>query len=209
MAAWAYVSELDGSPVIVDVGAYHGVYAVMLGKLAEARGGKVVAIEPCPTNFRVLERNVALNGLDDTVICKQVGVLDYAGDAHFEEEGTSSHVAGRDTGTQVPVTTLADILTELSLQTVDVLMIDVEGAELLVLRGFPWGRVSVGAIFCELHPYAWRDFGYAAEDLSRFLDEHGYVCQDMYLKRYAKFPDGPDASNYIGPTILLSADGLR
>lgn len=43
--------------VVVDVGAYIGTYAVRACRSAE----KVVAVEPLPHNFVVLEKNVELN----------------------------------------------------------------------------------------------------------------------------------------------------
>jgi len=39
-----------------------------------------------------------------------------------------------------------------SLTTVDILIIDVEGAELNVLRSIHWKECRFGRIFCELHP---------------------------------------------------------
>jgi hypothetical protein len=82
---------------------------------------------------------------------------------------------------------------------VHVLIIDVEGAELSVLRGFPWKKVKVDKIFCELHPYVWKKFGYTGADVSYFLAGHGYRCFDMYFKEHTTF----ESDAYIGPTLFV------
>lgn len=78
-------------------------------------------------------------------------------------------------------------------------MIDVEGAELAVLRGFPWGEVPVSMTLCEMHPYAWKDFGYDAQAMTKFMRERGLLCLDMFLGEHRTFTD----EGYIGPTLLL------
>ena len=45
---------------IFDIGANIGYYAVMEA-LMVGKEGEVIAIEPSPSNVRLLERNVALN----------------------------------------------------------------------------------------------------------------------------------------------------
>ena len=101
----------------------------------------------------------------------------------------------------VDVTTMEQLLKKHAINYMDLLIIDVEGAELLVLRGFPWRLVNVGKIFCELHPYAWKDFGYSGVEMSNFLSEHNYRCFDMFLQEHKVF----DKEAYIGPTFLCNA----
>ena len=84
----------------------------------------------------------------------------------------------------------------------DLLIIDVEGAELPVLRGFAWQSASVDRIFCEMHPYAWKDFAYSNEDMRQFLMSHGYRCFDMYFREHKIF----DSDAYVGPTFLCKSE---
>ena len=69
-----------------------------------------------------------------------------------------------------------------------------------MLRSFPWRSASVGRIFCELHPYAWKDFGYDGEGMRVFLLEHKYRCIDMYLNEHTAFGN----EGYVGPTEFIS-----
>jgi len=57
----------------------------------------------------------------------------------------------------------------------------------------------VDKIFCEMHPYAWKDFGYTEVDVSYFLAKHGYRCFDTYLNEHKTFEN----NKYIGPTIFV------
>ena len=197
-AVFRHISEMKEAPTIIDVGAYHGTYAIILGKLAQRLRGKIIAVEPNPESFQILKKNIYLNGLEDTIICEPIAVLDKPAFANIEFQGSESYLTKKQTGNTAEVTTLRDLMRKHHIENVDLLIIDVEGGELLVLKGFPWESAKVDKIFCELHPYAWNNFGYSGEDLRRFLKDHGYRCLDMYLKEHKIF----DNSMYIGPTLF-------
>jgi len=126
---------------VVDAGANIGSLTVPLAKAVGPRG-RVLAFEPLPANAERLRENVALNGLRNV----EVGEL-----ALGEQDGTialrladdpalHSTVAvfqRRATGEAllVPVTTLDRRWREAGAPDVSALKIDVEGAELAVLKG--------------------------------------------------------------------------
>jgi FkbM family methyltransferase len=195
-------TELE-KPTIIDIGAYHGAYAIILGKIAQSKGGKVIAVEPISESYTVMVKNIILNGLSNTVICEQVAILDKPGHLNMDLKGVESKLCGKQNGNccSVAVVTLEQLLQKYDVKKVDLLIIDVEGAELPVLRSFPWQSASVGRIFCELHPYAWKDFGYDGEGMRVFLLEHKYRCIDMYLNEHTTFWN----EGYIGPTEFILA----
>lgn len=199
-----YVSQLKRPAVIIDVGAHHGAYAIVLGKVLQNMrvGGKIIAVEPNPLSFAVLVKNVSLNGLEDTVYCERVAVSDQAGTMNISINDVQSGISDQATSGSVPVdvVTLSSLLEKYKIDHVDVLQIDVEGAEIPVLKGFPWVSTKVGKIYCELHPYAWPDFHYTGVDVQQFLSEHGLRCFDMYLHEHKTF----DNSAYIGPTVFVA-----
>jgi len=197
-----YLEELRTAPTIVEVGAHHGAHAVLLGKKARELGGMVVAVEPNSQAYAVLKRNINLNGLDSTVACEEVAILDKPGQHQLVMQGDQSHIAlgSSAEGCRVGCVTLEALLSKHGVKGVDLLMIDTEGAEMLVLKGFPWGSVRIGRIYCELHPYAWERFGYGASDFERFLVDHELGCYDMYLREHSRFEGGA----YIGPTLLVA-----
>ena len=54
-------NELRPGDTVLDLGAHIGYYTLLFARLV-GPGGRVVALEPDPDNFALLERNVALNG---------------------------------------------------------------------------------------------------------------------------------------------------
>lgn len=193
-------------PIIIDVGAYHGLYAVLLGRIAQEASGRVIALEPDPASFDVLRRNIAANGLDDTVICEQVAVGAERGTAELFSAKSRSRITTRNAEsrsniprqTSVDVITLRDIADRHGIDHIHELIIDVEGLELPVLRGIP-RDLAIDSIFCELHPYNWEEMGYSGEDLQEFLDDHDLVCLDAFLRPLR----APFGTKYLGPTRLL------
>jgi FkbM family methyltransferase len=185
----------------VDIGAYHGVYAILLGKIVQQKGGKVIAVEPNQESYKVLQRNVELNLLQNTVICENVAILDKDGEVSLKKDGTRSYinVASKERDCMVSAITLKELTKKHGITNINVLIIDIEGAELLALRGFPWETVGVDKIFCELHPYNWTVFGYTGTDFQKFLEEKNFICFDMYFEHYNVFNE----ERYIGPALLF------
>jgi FkbM family methyltransferase len=194
--------------IIIDVGAHHGAYAVLLGGLMKARqGGVLIAIEPDIANIKILRSNIERNNLQNIVQVVEGAVSDFTGEMDFVSSGSESYLLAEDNAEKhlaykVKVETLRDILAKFQLNKVDFLLIDVEGAELPVLMGFPWETMQPTMIFCELHPYNWPMFGYSGQDFSNFLKEHQYRCLDMFLHEHSRF----DGSNYVGPCLFLSQE---
>lgn len=199
---------LVNRPVVVDIGAFHGAYAVILGKIVQRKGGRLIAVEPHPEQFHTMLDNVRLNGLEDTVICRQVAVADYTGDARLRCGGNQSvlDTGQGDDGVTVEVVTLSDLLRKHDINKVDILMMDVEGAELLVLRGSPWNAVRIEKVFCEMHPYAWKNFGYSGRDVGQFIRDNGFRCFDMFLQEHTQFPE---ELFYMGPTVLFPVNASQ
>jgi Met-10+ like-protein len=98
-----FVSQLGSQPVIIDIGAHHGAYAILVGQIVRHLKGKVIAMEPNPEAFDVLKNNIRLNRLEDIVICEQVAVSDKAGLMHLKMEDSQSHIESRRATNNIPV----------------------------------------------------------------------------------------------------------
>jgi FkbM family methyltransferase len=194
------VSKMSNNPVIVDVGAYQGMYAILLGMIVKEKHGKVLAIEPVPKNAEILLKNILLNNLENVVTIEQTAVGNTSGKVRMSSEDIESVI--RNEGNDlidVNIDRLDSILERNHIDNVDVLIIDVEGAELRVLESFPWGKIKIPYIMCELHPYNWKDFGYSGVELMEFFKKKKLRCIDMYFQVYDDFTD----NSYIGPCLLL------
>jgi hypothetical protein len=66
--------------------------------------------------------------------------------------------------------------------------LDTEGAEINILRGARKVLESGTRIVCELHPYAWNDFGTSFEELLGIVNDCGRKIR--YLDETLKIEDG-------------------
>jgi len=132
--------EVEPGSVVVDVGAYIGRYALV----AARKGAKVIAIEPDPANFSLLESNIRLNGLLN-VTTLRVAVSNRGGTLPlYVAAGSSRSMSSLETDwtkhtatpdIEVKCETLDRVVESLGLERIDWLKIDVEGHEVPVLEG--------------------------------------------------------------------------
>jgi hypothetical protein len=61
-----YVLQLKSQPTVVDIGAHHGTYAVVIRKIVQKVGGRVITVEPNTQSFDILKQNIRLNELENT-----------------------------------------------------------------------------------------------------------------------------------------------
>jgi FkbM family methyltransferase len=124
-----------------DVGANIGVITVPLAAAVGPKG-RVVAFEPSAPNVERLRRNAELNGAENVeVMAVAVGrrsgslALHLSADPAFHSTvATPSHPQGSATA-KVPVVSLDETWIRSGRPAVSVLKVDVEGAELDVLKG--------------------------------------------------------------------------
>lgn len=162
----------DGA-TILDIGASTGVFAVYAA--ASAPRSRVVSFEPMPSAFALLQANVALNGFGDRVqvhhaaVAPETGEIDLFVDGLFfpslVKEGTSS--------VRVPAISLADLIERHAPDGVDLLKIDVEGAEYDVFYGAaPETLAKIAEIRMEAHDL---DDERSVAALRRFLVSAGFT----------------------------------
>jgi len=136
----------DGD-IVVDIGAHIGRYTIINSKRV-GENGKVIAIEAHPDNFEILNRNIKLNKLTNViplnyaVYSKQTKLKLYL---PVEEPGFTiyntimvNRTASEEKFTEVNANTLDNILLQqngISHADINWIKIDVEGAELEVLKG--------------------------------------------------------------------------
>ena len=135
----AILEALTPTGVFLDVGANIGAIALPLA--AQRPGAKVVCIEASPDIAAVLRRNIAANGRANGDVIECLAGEAERGEVAFyrapaEKFGMGS--IGPQFGAApiaLPQRTLDGVLDELGIETVDVVKLDIEGAELGDLRG--------------------------------------------------------------------------
>jgi FkbM family methyltransferase len=98
---------------------------------------KVVSFEPSPANLKCLRRNLASEIQSGRLIVYPKGVWEREETLHFQTEPTNAQADKvEDKGTvAIPVTTIDKAVEELGLQRLDVIKMDIEGAEQKALMG--------------------------------------------------------------------------
>jgi len=172
----------DGT--VVDAGANWGYFSLIAAP-ACGPGGLVIALEPDPRHMETLTRNLALNAFTQVRTVQAAaaaasGIVTLSGyDERDANRGVSRLAAAGEAPApgrrfEVPAVTI-DAITE-SAARIDVIKIDVEGAEDLVLQGMQAGLAAkrYRAILIELHPPLLRERGVDPDVCVRRLAEAGY-----------------------------------
>jgi FkbM family methyltransferase len=156
--------------VVVDIGAFVGWYSLLAARQVGERG-KVYAFEPDPRNYALLIENLRVNQFDSRVTCLPQAVSNQTGVQRFFHGGDlnrNSLIPSTDeeTSTMVPTVVLDEIL-DRSLQ-VDVIKLDVDGAEVNALRGMRETLTRAAPtvkLFVECNPNSLRNAGESAQSL--------------------------------------------
>lgn len=121
--------------IAIDVGAHIGYYTLLLRKHVGA-DGRVIAFEPVPEDFEVLQRNLMLNGYTN-VRLENAAVAEFSGDVRIERRDTDplSSVSSLSSNADLQVRSVALDDYFGADETISFVKIDVEGAEDRVLRG--------------------------------------------------------------------------
>jgi FkbM family methyltransferase len=125
--------------VCMDIGSNIGYYALLEGRIVGARGS-VFAIEPSSSSYRYLERNVALNHLENT-FPKRFAVSDVDSFVRLETGSRSNltRVVDAQFVTQkteeVPSKKIDSFVAEAGIERIDFLRMDIEGHECNAILG--------------------------------------------------------------------------
>jgi FkbM family methyltransferase len=174
--------NLHGGDTAIDVGAHYGAFAIMMAATCGALG-HVVAFEPDPYARKVLMENVRLNPGVKAPVVESAACSDKAGRAVlFSRGGNSQSSLVRSAvefsalnsaePIEVELVTLDSYIRVAGLPSPRCVKIDAEGAEIRILRGATTLLAGDSAILCELHPYAWPEFGNSFAELQQIVSAH-------------------------------------
>jgi FkbM family methyltransferase len=176
--------------VVFDVGAHHGIYSVLAAKRVGS-GGRVVAFEPSPAECRRLRLHLRMNAIS-TVAVEPMALSSSSGQAEFFRviDGYKGRSGLRfplfpDSPSpvepmRVEVTTLDEYVRKHRIERLDLMKVDVEGAELEILRG---GSRVISTLrpmaLCEIWDFVTHPWGHSARDVITQLETNGYRWFDF------------------------------
>ena len=138
-----WLEELHDGDVLYDIGANVGAYSLIAASLP-GRTVRVYAFEPGTRTFESLCANIEINALGRRIVPLPVALTDVTGVTRFEyassESGAARHpgllASGNGTATAAVMGFRLDDLVKLfQLPAPTHVKVDVDGSELLVLRG--------------------------------------------------------------------------
>lgn len=158
--------SLQENETFIDVGANVGSYTLMVANKYKSRGVRVIAIEAHPENYRALCRNIQANNFRNIQTINKA-VSDHKGMVTLYERSHDGNRADSELYSlydtflgqyniihpqgkplQLECDTLDNMLAN---QRVDVIKIDIEGAEVLALKGAESTLKNLRKIIVEVH----------------------------------------------------------
>lgn len=131
--------NIKRTDICFDVGGNVGFFSLLFACLASE--GEVHVFEPIRLNASLIRTNAALNSIGNITV-NECAVGAYQGRVTFSVSKDSAFSSINDTGrvplaetVEVPITTIDSYLNLKSLPRIDVLKVDVEGAEEMVIDG--------------------------------------------------------------------------
>lgn len=188
--------------VVLDLGANIGYFTMLAARLVGPTG-KVFSFEPEPANFRYLSKNIEINGFGNA-LASQVAVADKPGKTRLfvcsydsghhtinQAEGIEAYRRGRKSVvTSIDIDTVSiDEFLRGKTDRVDIIKMDVEGAEALALAGMKetLARNRDVKVFLEYFPLLMRKMHTSPEAYAEsLLTDFGFsmyaIGQDYSMK---------------------------
>jgi FkbM family methyltransferase len=170
------LASLAPGNVFLDVGANIGYYPIVAAQLVGDEGA-VLAFEPDAANFRLLQENLQLNNCEHIVSAFEAGLAetDGSGQLYLSEDNAGDHqifAAGAGRRSHAIHLHNGSEFLRTRLQRLDLLKVDVQGAEYAVMAGLlPLLRTlqRVPRIILELTPLSLRQAGASGRQLIELL----------------------------------------
>jgi FkbM family methyltransferase len=155
--------DLNNGETFLDIGANVGRYT--LKAATQQSNINIVSIEAHPKNYEALCRNISCNGFSK-IITVNKAVSDKKGKIalyqhitennrlltdDFSIDAAAGQYAKKKTSIEVESDTIDNILREIKIERPDVLKMDIEGAEILALKGAKETLTKLRKIMVEIH----------------------------------------------------------
>ena len=148
--------KLPIKPIIIDLGAQIGTFSISIATLLKDKC-KIYAFEPDTRNYSLFLRNIALNKIC-CVIPINIAISDFVGKGYLETKKINTDAYHLDAKkrkvTNCTITTLPVAMHKHRIKKIDLLKMDVEGAEYNIFshkKSLDFIKKSVHYIFMEYH----------------------------------------------------------
>ena len=216
----AFVNLVRPGATVVEIGANKGSYTSLLSRLV-GENGRVHAFEPVTESFDRLSARVKSFDLTN-VRCWKTAIGDGSVSTaemiipaeDSQQASLVAHSCGSWAGNvsteteSVEITSLDTFLTEHNIGVVDFIKLDVEGAELSVLRGgHGCFTRSKPILHIEINSDWLRDFGTTAFEVAQLLRSYGYgFCYKIDSAKLKGFRDALELNDANSSKVHVCGD---
>lgn len=189
---------LKGGMTIVEMGANIGYYALLEASLIGNKG-KIYAIEPFPSNFELLQKNIEMNFYENIVEPYNIAIGNKTGTEKLfvSKKHNRCNMLGSESldFVEVKTETLDDFIADKRMP--DIIRMDIEGFEYYVLDGMKktLHQCQACKMFIEVHPFQLYEKGLDYKKVLKTLFDLGFkpkyiVKEHGPLKEEAFMYDG-------------------
>lgn len=179
------LSLLRADDILYDIGASVGAWSIPAA--IKAAKGQVVSFEPDPENLDRLRKNYALNGVTNfkvlpVAVGSEEGEMELFTAGAYAASPSLKPVNKISTSIQVKIETVDGLIARQEIPEPSVVKIDIEGAEMMALRGMTNLLGSAGrprALVLELHPLFLPSFDTTLTEIFKFLIEKKYELGEL------------------------------
>lgn len=176
----SFLYDIESTDVVFDIGAHIGTYACFASKKAE--DGSIVAFEPVSKNNERLRTNLTQNAENWTI--KECALSNFDGKTFIKlSDSRGSETIDEDGDITVPTHRGETLIESGDIPSPDVIKIDVEGAEMDVLKGFGDWIEDVRVIYCEIHPKELSKSNIDIKDVEGLLERRGFSIETIETNR--------------------------
>lgn len=179
--------QLKTGDIVINAGSYHGYFAIYAAQKV-GPSGRVICFEPEPNNRRLLLKNIALNSLPNITVIP-AGLWSSDTRLPLISMGSGSRLQPDTSWDKqtIPVCTLDTALAKLHVSTINLLTMDIEGAEIQALMGARQTLVNNHDINVAIASYHHLNGHPTAPHVEELLRQYGLFAETSYPRHLTTY----------------------
>jgi FkbM family methyltransferase len=181
--------KLGPGAAVLDIGAHIGSFALLVDHLNPGTYYRGVAVEPSSQNLNLLERNLTRNAIANFEVVR-AAIPDTTGVARLDTPSDPDAFRLNNGGSEeVATLSLASLCESRAIRTIDLMKLDVEGAEYQIVRSeLSLIGTRVRTLLIEYHPDLGRE---SSAWITSRLSQYFTSSECMGIQRLASLPVFP------------------